>query len=123
VTSSAPSGYDLATLVSDLIAHARSHLTQNAIVIPVLQTFNILIGGDALDRLSKDSEGLQKFVCSEDSEIILNAFFQPPRASCACTAKCGSLKKCGEDPGIYEVCKCLFLSLYLYIGHSFKPQG
>jgi len=56
---SASSGYDLVTFVGDLAAHAKSHLTQNAVVIPVLQTFNTLIGGNALDRLSEDSEGLQ----------------------------------------------------------------
>lgn len=62
VTLSTPSSYDLVTFVSDLVTHAKSHLTQNAVVIPVLQTFNILIGGDALDRLSEDPEGLQRSV-------------------------------------------------------------
>jgi len=59
ITSSAPSGYDLVTFIGDLVAHAKSHLTQNGVVIPVLQTFNILIGGDALDRLSEDMEGMK----------------------------------------------------------------
>jgi len=59
ITSSDPSGYDLVSFVGDIVAHANSHLTQNAIVIPVLQTFNILIGGDALDRLAENSEGLK----------------------------------------------------------------
>ena len=60
--SSACPGYDLVTFVKDLIGHAKSHLTQNAIVIPILLSFNILIGGDALDRLSEDQEGLEWFV-------------------------------------------------------------
>jgi hypothetical protein len=104
ITSSEPSGYDLVTFVGDLVAHAKSHLTQNAIVIPVLQTFNILIGGDALDRLSEDSKGLQRLVYnSEGNEMPLNPLLQPPRSSCYCTAKCCPSEKCREDPRVYEI--------------------
>ena len=96
--SSACSDYDLVTFVKDLIAHAKSHLTQNAIVIPTLQCFNILIGGDALDRLSEDMEGLQRFVRNiEGDSTILNALPQPPRSSCHRTAKCGSPEECRAD--------------------------
>ncbi|KAF8073788.1 armadillo-type protein [Lyophyllum atratum] len=52
--------YDMNTLVEDLIAQAKSHITSNTIVIPVLQTFNVLLDGDALIQLSQDSHGLKK---------------------------------------------------------------
>ena len=98
ITSSAPSGYDLVTFIGDLIAHAKSHLTQNGVVIPVLQTFNILIGGDALDRLSEDMEGMKRFVRSTRGDSpMLNPLPQPPRSSCHHTAKCGSPEECRAD--------------------------
>jgi Tubulin folding cofactor D C terminal len=93
--SSACSDDDLITFVRDLIAHAKSHLTQNAIVIPIIQSFNILIGGDALDRLYEDQEGLKWFVGgTTDSKMVLNACLQPSRASCPRTAKCSSPEEC-----------------------------
>lgn len=71
--SSTPCAYDLVTFIGDLVAHAKLHLAHNAVVIPVLQTFNILIGGDALDRISEDSEGLRRFVHNpQGNEILLN---------------------------------------------------
>jgi hypothetical protein len=104
ISPSRLSGYDLVTFVGDLVAHAKSHLTQNAVVIPVLQTFNTLIGGDALDRLCEDSEGLQRFVRTiEDYWIVLNALVQPPRASCPCLAECGSPEERREDTRVYEI--------------------
>ncbi|KAJ6508836.1 TBCD protein [Mycena sanguinolenta] len=50
-------GYNLVTLVQDLLAHARANLTSNAVVVPVLQTFNVLLEADALRRLSEDPKG------------------------------------------------------------------
>lgn len=55
-----PSGYGLVNFVLDLVEHAKSHLTLNAVVIPVFQTFNILVEGDALDRLDEDGDGLRR---------------------------------------------------------------
>lgn len=54
------SGYSLISLVGDLGARAKSNMTSNAIVIPVLQTLNVLLEGDALDRLVDDEEGLKR---------------------------------------------------------------
>ncbi|KNZ80978.1 Tubulin-specific chaperone D [Termitomyces sp. J132] len=50
-------GYDLITLVEDLIARAKSNLASNVIVIPVLQTFDILLEGDALTNIFDDPLG------------------------------------------------------------------
>ncbi|KAG6890812.1 hypothetical protein C0995_003245 [Termitomyces sp. Mi166 len=54
-------GYDLHTLVEDLIARAKSNLASNAIVIPVLQTFNVLLEGDALTKIFDDPLGSKRF--------------------------------------------------------------
>lgn len=58
------SDYDLVSFVGDIIRHVKSNLKSNAVVIPVLQTFNILIVGDALDRLSEESSGIDRYAFS-----------------------------------------------------------
>ncbi|RDB18014.1 Tubulin-specific chaperone D [Hypsizygus marmoreus] len=50
--------YNVSTLVEDLIAHAKSQITSNSVVVPVLQTFNVLLEGDALMRLAANSRGI-----------------------------------------------------------------
>lgn len=54
--------YDLNTFVEDLLDHAKTHLASNAVVVPVLKTFNVLLEADALTRLSLDSRGVKKSV-------------------------------------------------------------
>lgn len=60
IKSSEPLSYGLMKFVLDLTNHAKSHITSNAIVVPVFQTFNILVEGNALDRLAEDDEGLRR---------------------------------------------------------------
>ncbi|KAJ7505351.1 TBCD protein [Mycena galericulata] len=50
-------GYSLVALASDLLRHAKANLTANGVVVPVLQTFNVLLEADALRRLPEDSQG------------------------------------------------------------------
>ncbi|KAJ7044089.1 TBCD protein [Mycena alexandri] len=50
-------GYNLVTLAGDLLRHARANFTSNSVVVPVLQTFNVLLEADALRRLPEDSQG------------------------------------------------------------------
>ncbi|KAF8208916.1 TBCD protein [Mycena galopus ATCC 62051] len=57
VSAEAKLGYNLVALAGDLLAHARSNFTSNAVVVPVLQTFNVLLEADALRRLTEDSKG------------------------------------------------------------------
>jgi len=45
-------------LFDDLLAHARNSVNSNAIVVPVLQTFNLLLEAGALERLSDIGDGL-----------------------------------------------------------------
>ncbi|KAJ7600517.1 TBCD protein [Mycena floridula] len=54
-TAADAGGYNLFQLASDVIQHAKSNLTSNSVVIPALQTFNVLLEADALKRLSDDS--------------------------------------------------------------------
>ncbi|KAJ7288359.1 TBCD protein [Mycena rebaudengoi] len=49
--------YSLLGLAKDLISHARANFSSNGVVVPVLQTFNVLLEADALRRLVGDAEG------------------------------------------------------------------
>lgn len=60
IQSDHSSSYGLTDFVLDLINHAKSNITSNAIVVPVLQTFNILVEGDALNRLDDNDKGLRR---------------------------------------------------------------
>ncbi|KAF7288586.1 TFCD-C domain-containing protein [Mycena chlorophos] len=51
-------GYSLLELTGDLLARAQINLLANSIVVPVLQTFNVLLEADALQRLPKNTQGL-----------------------------------------------------------------
>lgn len=44
-------GYSLHAFTTDLITEAKSNLSKNSKVIPVLQVFNVLLETDALERL------------------------------------------------------------------------
>ncbi|PCH40083.1 ARM repeat-containing protein [Wolfiporia cocos MD-104 SS10] len=52
-------GYSLHGLAQDLLAQARRNVTSNNIVVPVLQTFNILLEADVFESLPGDPVGLQ----------------------------------------------------------------
>lgn len=67
--------YDLNTLVEDLLDHAKTHLTSNAVVVPVLKTFNVLLEADALMRLSLDSRGVKKSVIKRTLHFIFLKIF------------------------------------------------
>ncbi|KAI5983473.1 armadillo-type protein [Pisolithus albus] len=55
--SSDRNGYSQASLARDLIEHAMKHMTSNNVVVPVLQTFNMLLEGDAIARLPESGTG------------------------------------------------------------------
>ncbi|KAI9443203.1 TBCD protein [Lactarius indigo] len=50
-------GYSLHAFVTDLITEAKSNLSKNNKVIPVLQVFNVLLETDALGRLFESEDG------------------------------------------------------------------
>ncbi|KAF8158379.1 TBCD protein [Crassisporium funariophilum] len=52
-------GYSLLELVVDLIGHAKAHMTSNAVVLPVFQTFNLLLEADVLRQLPNEQLGMQ----------------------------------------------------------------
>ncbi|KAK0201710.1 tubulin folding cofactor D C terminal-domain-containing protein [Desarmillaria ectypa] len=51
--------YDLVTFANGLIKYAKANLGSNNIVVPVLQTFNVLLEAGALERLSSDDSGIK----------------------------------------------------------------
>ncbi|KAK7048329.1 TFCD-C domain-containing protein [Favolaschia claudopus] len=50
-------GFNLVALTQHLLAHAQVNLSLNSVVVPVLQTFNVLLEADALRRLPEDQRG------------------------------------------------------------------
>ncbi|KAJ2930923.1 hypothetical protein H1R20_g6183, partial [Candolleomyces eurysporus] len=56
-TTSEGDEYSVAAFVDDLLDRATSNITSNAIVIPLFQTFNILLEAEILHRLADDSDG------------------------------------------------------------------
>jgi len=50
-------GYSLHAFVTDLITEAKSDLSKNNKVIPVLQVLNVLLETDALERLFESKDG------------------------------------------------------------------
>lgn len=57
----ANSQYDLLSLISDILNYAKSNLKSNAVVVPVLQSFNILIEGEALDSALGVPSGISRY--------------------------------------------------------------
>ncbi|KAG7088453.1 hypothetical protein E1B28_012444 [Marasmius oreades] len=53
------SGYDAVTFAKDLYEHATANLTSNAVMLPVLQVFNILLEGDAFESVISFDEGVE----------------------------------------------------------------
>lgn len=64
--------YDLISLATDLIQHAKSNMTSNAVVVPVLQTFNVLLEADALRGLSLEEEGIKACVSFVNASRLLD---------------------------------------------------
>jgi hypothetical protein len=52
--------YDLNSLVEDLLNHAKTNVASNAVIVPVLKTFNVLLEADSLTQLSQDTRGLKR---------------------------------------------------------------
>lgn len=50
--------YDLCGLAKDLLAPAAQNLSANNVVVPILQTFNVLLEADAFDPLPEQPSGL-----------------------------------------------------------------
>ncbi|KAG7443080.1 TBCD protein [Guyanagaster necrorhizus] len=51
--------YDLVTLANDLIKYAKANISSNNIIVPVLQTVNVLLEAGALEKLSSDDSGIK----------------------------------------------------------------
>ncbi|KAI0720503.1 TBCD protein [Cerioporus squamosus] len=54
-----PDRYDLRNLAQDLLAQAMTNVSSNNVVVPVLQTFNVLLEADVFENLPQDPEGMK----------------------------------------------------------------
>ncbi|KAI9058356.1 TBCD protein [Trametes sanguinea] len=59
VTTSERDRYDQRRLVRDLVNQAQRNATSNNVVVPILQTVNVLLEADVFESLPQDTEGLQ----------------------------------------------------------------
>ena len=64
VNTTKPGGYDQCGLAQDLVNQATRNLSSNNVVVPVLQTFNVLLESDVFEALPEDSTGLARYVMS-----------------------------------------------------------
>ena len=62
VTTTEADRYDLCTLARDLLSQALKNTTSNSVVVPVLQTFNILLEADVFEEMQHDKDGLKTYV-------------------------------------------------------------
>lgn len=62
LTASEPDRYDLRGLAQDLLSQAVQNTSSNNVVVPVLQTFNVLLEADVFEKLPQDPQGLQTYV-------------------------------------------------------------
>lgn len=95
-------GYSLAALASDLLGHARANLTANGVVVPVLQTFNVLLEADALRRLPENSQGETRSVVWGYLAFALIFVVQPPGFALPRDQECRPAEECPEDSRVYE---------------------
>ena len=56
------SGYDQCRLAQDLVTQASRNLASNNVVVPVLQTVNVLLESEVFEELSDDPAGLERYV-------------------------------------------------------------
>ena len=49
--------YHLRGLAQDLLAQAMANVSSNNVVVPVLQTFNVLLEADVFENLPQDPDG------------------------------------------------------------------
>ncbi|KAI0699071.1 TBCD protein [Cytidiella melzeri] len=69
--------YDLCKLAADLLAQAKRNLSSNSVVIPVLQTFNVLLDADVFEALGEDPDGMKSLqsllsICSKNTARLKN---------------------------------------------------
>ena len=62
VNTSKPGGYDQRGLAQDLVNQANRNLSSNNVVVPILQTFNVLLESDVFEALPEDPTGLERYV-------------------------------------------------------------
>ncbi|KAI0822273.1 TBCD protein [Trametes gibbosa] len=71
ISTDVPDHYDQRGLCRDLLAQAEKNVGSNNVVIPVLQTVNILLEADAFEHLPQDPDGLRT-LCSLLSLVTRN---------------------------------------------------
>ena len=61
IAASEPDHYDLRGLAQDLLGQALQNTSSNNVVVPVLQTINVLLEADVFEKLPQHPEGLMTY--------------------------------------------------------------
>lgn len=75
--------YDLCGLAKDLLAPAAQNLSANNVVVPILQTFNVLLEADAFDPLPEQPSGLDRCVFFVAEPACLLIPYMPASEVCS----------------------------------------
>lgn len=104
-------GYNLLALARDLLAHLRANFTSNGVVVPVLQTFNVLLEADALRRLPEDPRGEIRSVASKSILIRLaSSFLQSAGSSVHRDQECRTAQEHPAGSRVHEDVRFHFVS-------------
>ena len=76
-----PDRYHLRGLAQDLLAQAMANVSSNNVVVPVLQTFNVLLEADVFENLPQDPDGAKTWVATS---IELDCFADLSSACALC---------------------------------------
>lgn len=68
ISTDIPDRYDQRRLAGDLLVQAQKNVGSNNVVIPVLQTFNVLLEADVFENLPQDQQGIQTWVISNHTD-------------------------------------------------------
>lgn len=99
VNTTQPGAYDQRSLVQDLVDQASRNLSSNNVVVPVLQTFSVLLESDVFDALPEDPTGLTRYVRGPLADRqVLNMLPQSPVPAFDSHEKRGSL----EEPSAHR---------------------
>jgi phosphoenolpyruvate carboxylase len=96
------SNYSLVELCDDLIECTQGRTTSNAVVVPVLQMFNMLLEADVLSRLSEADDGLLKLVYVHVFLARSDRALQTGKIIAHCDEKCLTIEKCTASAGVHE---------------------
>lgn len=111
--TSASEDYTLVKFVDDLLERVAANIASNAIVIPIFQSFNLLLEADILSRLGDDDGGRERYGPSSTQSTFLRPLTEVPRLQKLCSNATRNVTKWKNVERINEAMK-MYASLLLH---------